>query len=118
MSLRPLIGRETTPFFNLAPVSAASSPPTPPPHILYPPDSPIPCLVCKVVDNYETTQCIYCREELPIWHLSCIACVDAYDTTVAHSKSNLKYFCVVIVYYFRGLILNHNKTIENIQLKN
>ena len=28
MSVRPLIGCETTPFFNLAPVSAASSPPT------------------------------------------------------------------------------------------
>ena len=40
MSVRPLIGCETTPFFNLAPVSAASSPPTPPPYILYPP-SPI-----------------------------------------------------------------------------
>ena len=37
MSVRPLIGCETTPFFNLAPVSAASSPPTPPPYILYPP---------------------------------------------------------------------------------
>ena len=30
MSVRPLIGCETTPFFNLAPVSAASSPHTPP----------------------------------------------------------------------------------------
>ena len=29
-------------------------------------------IVCKVVDNYETTQCSYCREELSIWHLSCI----------------------------------------------
>ena len=36
MSVRPLIGVETTPFFNLAPVSAASSPHTPPPYILYP----------------------------------------------------------------------------------
>ena len=55
MSVRPLIGCETTPFFNLAPESAASSPPTPPPYMLYPPDAPIPCPVCKVVDNYETT---------------------------------------------------------------
>ena len=83
MSVPPLIGCETTPFFNLAPVSAASSPPTPPLYILYPPDSPIPCPVCRVVDNYETTQCSYCREGLPIWHLSCIACVDAYETTIA-----------------------------------
>ena len=83
MSVRPLIGCDTTPFFNLAPVSAASSSHTPLPYILYPPDAPIPCPVCKVVDNYETTQCSYCQEELPICHLSCIACVDAYETTVA-----------------------------------
>ena len=75
MSVRPLIGVETTPFFNLAPVSAASSPHTPPPYILYPPDAPIPCPVCKVVDNDETTQCSYCRKEFSIWHLSCIAFV-------------------------------------------
>ena len=56
MSVRPLIGCETTPFFNLAPVSAASSSHTPP-YILFPPDAPIPSPVCKVVDNYETTQC-------------------------------------------------------------
>ena len=75
MSVRPLIGCDTTPFFNLAPVSAASSPHTPPPNILYPPESLILCQVCRVVDDYESTQFSYCREEFPIWHLSCIACV-------------------------------------------
>ena len=93
MSVRLLIGCDTTPFFNLAPVSAASSSHTPPPYILYPPDAPIPCLVCRVVDNYETTQCSYCQEELPIWHLSCIACVDAYDTTVAQHFCELNQYC-------------------------
>ena len=83
MSVRPLIGCKTTPFFNLSPVSAASSSHTPPPYILFPPDAPIRCPVCKVVDNYETTQCSYCLEELPICHPSCIACVDACETTVA-----------------------------------
>ena len=66
MSVRPLIGCETTPFFNLAPVSAASSPQMPPPYILYSPDSPISFPVCRVVDYYRTIQCSYCREELPI----------------------------------------------------
>ena len=93
MSVRPLIGCETTPFFNLAPVSAASSPHTPPPYILYPPDAPIPCPVCKVVDNYETTQCSYCRKELPICHLSSIACGDANDTTVAKHFCKLNQYC-------------------------
>ena len=93
MSVRPLIGCATTPFFNLAPVSAASSSHTPPPYMLYPPDAPIPCPVCKVVDNYETTQCSYCREELPICHLSCIAFVDAYDTTVAQHFCELNLYC-------------------------
>ena len=93
MSVRPLIGCQTTPFFNLAPASAASSPPTPPPYILHPPDSPIPCPVCKVVDNYETIQCIYCREELPIWHLSCVACVDAYDTTFTQHFCESDHHC-------------------------
>ena len=79
ISVRTVIGCETTPFFNLAPVSAASSPHTLP-YILYPPDSPIPWPVCKVVDDYETTLCSYFREELPLWHLSCIACVDPYET--------------------------------------
>ena len=50
MSVRPLIGCETTPFFNLAPVSAASSPPTPPPYILYPP-SPISLYTAKMPDR-------------------------------------------------------------------
>ena len=86
MSVRPLIGCETTPFFNLAPVSAASSPHTPPPYILYPPDLPIPCRVCKVVNNYETTQCSYCREEWPIWNLSC-------DTTVAQHFCESDQYC-------------------------
>ena len=92
MSVRPLIGCATTPFFNLAPVSAASSSHTPPPYMLYPPDAPIPCPVCNVVDNYETTQCSYYREELPICHLSCIAFVDAYDTTVAQHFCELKLY--------------------------
>ena len=50
MSVRPLIGCATTPFFNLAPVSAASSPPTPPPYILYPP-SPISLYTAKIPDR-------------------------------------------------------------------
>ena len=90
MSVRPLIGCVTTPFFNLAPVSAASSPHTPPPYILCPPDAPIPC---PVVDNYETIQSSYFQEELPIWHLSCIACVDAYDTTVAQHFCESNQYC-------------------------
>ena len=44
MSVRPLIGCATTPFFNLAPVSAASSPPTPPP-------SPISLYTAKMPDR-------------------------------------------------------------------
>ena len=97
MSVRPLIGCETRErerilFSNLAPVSAASSPPTPP-YILYPPDSPITCPVCRVVDDYETTQCSYFQEELPIWHLSCIACVDTYYTTVAQHFCESDQYC-------------------------
>ena len=74
-------------------MSAASSSHTPPPYLLFPPDAPIPCPVGKVIDNYETTQCSYCQEELPICHLSCIACVDAYETTVAQHFCGLSQYC-------------------------
>ena len=53
MSLRPLIGCETTPFLNLAPVSAASSPPTPPHYILYPPHLfPYIHLRCQINNSF------------------------------------------------------------------
>ena len=43
--------------------------------------------------SIDMSQCKYCREELPICHLSCIACVDAYETTVAQHFCGLSQYC-------------------------
>ena len=92
MSVRPVIGYEITPFFKLALVSAAFSPPTLLLTYYILQIHLFPAQYCEVVDYYETIQCIYCGKNC-LWHLSCIAFVDAYDTTVAQHLCESEQLC-------------------------